>query len=157
MQIDESNLLRQLAIVVKTGPVSRGLWAVVCGRNLLSRSIKLLEMKSWVRASTLFETRYGVEPTEICAKGWRKLVSVFWRNRSKRRGYRQFHAAINNEFGYCIRSAFWEHLHGEQMTAFYERKSRYVFHFVTAPAAAQIELICKNGESTFIGSKRTFP
>lgn len=140
------NLLRQLAIVVKQGSLSRACEQLYVTQPTLSRSIKLLEMK--VGAPVLIRTRYGVEPTEIGARLAQIGERILAETEQGEEVIRQFHSGYHNEFVIGI-DPLWEFATVEQMTAYFMKEKRYVFHFRTGSAAAQIELL-QNGELDFL-------
>ncbi|MCB5163219.1 LysR family transcriptional regulator [Marinomonas algarum] len=140
------NLLKQLAIVVKQGSLSRACEQLYITQPTLTRSIQQLEIK--VGAPVLVRTRYGVQPTEIGARlaqiGERILVET----EQGEEAIRQFHSGYCNEFVIGI-DPLWEFATVEQTTSYFMQEKHYVFHFRTASAAPQIELLQK-GELDFL-------
>jgi LysR family transcriptional regulator of abg operon len=140
------NLLKQLAVVVKHGSLTRACEHLYITQPTLTRSIKQLEMRAG--APLLKRTRYGVIPTEIGARlaqiGERILIDTEHADEV----VRQFHSGYLNEFVVGI-DPLWEYATVEQMTEYFLREKRYVFHFRTGSAAAQIELL-KEGELDFL-------
>ncbi|TYL48371.1 LysR family transcriptional regulator [Marinomonas sp. IMCC 4694] len=140
------NLLKQLAIVVKQGSLSRACEQLYITQPTLTRSIKLLEMK--VGAPVLIRTRYGVEPTEIGARLAQIGERILAEAEQSEEVIRQYHSGYHHEFVIGI-DPLWEFATVAQMTAYFMREKRYVFHFRTGSAAAQITLLQK-GELDFV-------
>lgn len=140
------NLLKQLAIVVKQGSLSRACEQLYITQPTLTRSIQQLEMK--VGAPVLVRTRYGVQPTDIGARLAQIGERILAETEQGEEIIRQFHSGYQNEFVIGI-DPLWEFATVEQMTAFFMRETRYVFHFRTGSAAAQIDLLQK-GELDFL-------
>lgn len=140
------NLLKQLAIVVKQGSLSRACEQLYITQPTLTRSIQQLEMR--VGAPVLVRTRYGVQPTEIGARLAQIGERILAETEQGEEVIRQFHSGYHNEFVIGI-DPLWEFATVEQMTAYFMQEKRYVFHFRTGSAAAQIELLQK-GELDFL-------
>lgn len=140
------NLLKQLAIVVKQGSLSRACEQLYITQPTLTRSIQQLEMR--VGAPVLVRTRYGVQPTEIGARLAQIGERILAETEQGEEVIRQFHSGYHNEFVIGI-DPLWEFATVEHMTAYFMREKRYVFHFRTGSAAAQIELLQK-GELDFL-------
>ncbi|WP_417527623.1 LysR family transcriptional regulator [Marinomonas shanghaiensis] len=140
------NLLKQLAIVVKQSSLSRACEQLYITQPTLTRSIQQLEMK--VGAPVLIRTRYGVQPTEIGARLAQIGEKILAETEQGEEVIRQFHSGYHNEFVIGI-DPLWEFATVEQMTAYFMQETRYVFHFRTGSAAAQIELLQK-GELDFV-------
>lgn len=140
------NLLKQLAIVVKQGSLSRACEQLYITQPTLTRSIQQLEMK--VGAPVLVRTRYGVEPTEIGARLAQIGERILTETEQGEEVIRQFHSGYHSEFVIGI-DPLWEFATVEQMTTYFMREKRYVFHFRTGSAATQIELL-QNGELDFL-------
>lgn len=132
------NLLRQLAIIVKQGSLSRASEQLFVTQPTLSRGIQQLEMK--VGAPLLKRTRYGVVPTEIGARlaqiGERILADA----EHGEEVIRQWHSGYHSEFAIGI-DPLWEFATFREMTDHFLREKRYVFHFRTGSAAVQIRLM----------------
>lgn len=140
------NLLRQLAIVVKQGSLSRACEQLYITQPTLTRSIQQLEVK--VGAPVLIRTRYGVQPTEIGARLAQIGERILLETEQGEEAIRQFHSGYYNEFVIGI-DPLWEFATVEQTTAYFMREKRYVFHFRTGSAASQIELLQK-GQLDFL-------
>lgn len=140
------NLLKQLAIVVKQGSLSRACEQLYITQPTLTRSIQQLEMR--VGAPVLVRTRYGVQPTEIGARLAQIGERILAETEQGEEVIRQFHSGYHNEFVIGI-DPLWEFATVEHMTAYFMQEKRYVFHFRTGSAAAQIELLQK-GELDFL-------
>ncbi|RNF52101.1 LysR family transcriptional regulator [Marinomonas hwangdonensis] len=140
------NLLKQLAIVVKQGSLSRACEQLYITQPTLTRSIQQLEIK--VGAPVLIRTRYGVQPTEIGARLAQIGERILAETEQGEEVIRQFHSGYHNEFVIGI-DPLWEFATVEKMTAHFMQEKRYVFHFRTGSAAAQIELLQK-GELDFL-------
>lgn len=132
------NLLKQLAIIVKQGSLSRASEQLFVTQPTLSRSIQQLEAK--VGAPLLKRTRYGVAPTEIGARlaqiGERILADA----EHGEEVIRQWHSGYHSEFAIGI-DPLWEFATFREMTTHFLREKRYVFHFRTGSAAVQIRLM----------------
>jgi len=140
------NLLKQLAIVVKQGSLSRACEQLYITQPTLTRSIKQLEMR--VEAPVLIRTRYGVEPTDIGARLASIGERILAETEQAEEVIRQFHNGYHNEFVVGV-DPLWEFATVQQMTEFFLHEKRYVFHFRTSSAATQIDLL-KNGELDFL-------
>ncbi|NLQ16983.1 LysR family transcriptional regulator [Marinomonas sp. M1K-6] len=140
------NLLKQLAIVVKQGSLTRACEQLYITQPTLTRSIKQLELK--VRAPVLIRTRYGVEPTEIGARLAQIGERILAETEQGEEIIRQFHSGYRNQFVIGI-DPLWEFATVETMSAYFRQETRYVFHFRTGSAASQIELLQK-GELDFL-------
>lgn len=140
------NLLKQLAIVVKQGSLSRACEQLYITQPTLTRSIKQLEMR--VGAPVLIRTRYGVAPTDIGARLASIGERILAETEQADEVIRQFHSGYQNEFAIGV-DPLWEFATVQQMTQFFMQEKRYVFHFRTSSAATQIDLL-KNGELDFL-------
>lgn len=140
------NLLKQLAIVVKQGSLSRACEQLYITQPTLTRSIKQLEMR--VGAPVLIRTRYGVAPTDIGARLASIGERILAETEQAEEVIRQFHSGYQNEFVIGV-DPLWEFATVQQMTQFFMQEKRYVFHFRTSSAATQIDLL-KNGELDFL-------
>ncbi|MGO2354608.1 MAG: LysR family transcriptional regulator [Marinomonas foliarum] len=140
------NLLKQLAIVVKQGSLSRACEQLYITQPTLTRSIQQLEMK--VGAPVLVRTRYGVQPTEIGARLAQIGERILAETEQGEEVIRQFHSGYHNEFVIGI-DPLWEFATVAHTTAYFMQEKHYVFHFRTGSAAAQIELL-QNGELDFL-------
>lgn len=140
------NVLKQLAIVVKQGSLSRACEQLFITQPTLTRSIQQLEMK--VGAPVLVRHRYGVEPTEIGARLAQIGERILAETEQGEEVIRQFHSGYHNEFVIGI-DPLWEFATVDKMAAYFMQEKRYVFHFRTGSAAAQIALLQK-GELDFL-------
>ncbi|SIQ75814.1 LysR family transcriptional regulator [Marinobacterium stanieri] len=140
------NLLKQLAIVVKQGSISRASEHLYVTQPTLTRSIKQLEAK--VGAPLLTRSRYGVEPTEIGARLARIGERILAESDHGDEVIRQWHSGYHQEFVIGI-DPLWEFAAVEEMTSALLQESRYVFHLRTASAATQIQLL-QAGELDFL-------
>lgn len=132
------NLLKQLAIVVNQGSITRACEQLHITQPTLTRSIKQLEMK--VGANLLKRTRYGVVPTEIgkrLAKVGDKILAEA--NYSKEI-VSQFHSGFHNEFLLGL-DPLWEMATINQLIPALIAETKLVFHLRTSSAANQIELL----------------
>jgi len=140
------NALKQLAIVVKQGSISRACEQLFVTQPTLTRSIQLLEAR--VGAPVLKRTRYGVTPTEIGARlaliGERILADTDHAEEV----IRQYHSGYQSEFSIGI-DPLWEFATVNSMTHALMREKQFVFHLRTGSAAAQIGLL-KNGDLDFL-------
>lgn len=140
------NLLKQLAIVVKQGSLTRACEQLHITQPTLTRSIKQLEMK--VGAPVLVRTRHGVTPTEIGARlaqiGERILAEAEHGDEI----IRQWHSGYQSEFLIGI-DPLWEFATVGKMTDSLLRESRFVFHLRTSSAATQIQLL-QEGKLDFL-------
>ncbi len=140
------NLLKQLAIVVKQGSISRACEQLYVTQPTLTRSIKQLEAK--VGAPLLTRSRYGVEPTEIGARLAQIGERILAESEHGDEVIRQWHSGYHHEFVIGI-DPLWEFAAVREMTAALLREKRYVFHLRTASAATQIQLL-QAGELDFL-------
>ncbi|GGO86071.1 hypothetical protein GCM10011348_36060 [Marinobacterium nitratireducens] len=132
------NLLKQLAIIVKQGSLSRASEQLFVTQPTLSRSVQQLEAK--VGAPLLKRTRYGVAPTEIGARLAQIGERILADSEHGEEVIRQWHSGYHSEFAIGI-DPLWEFAAFREMTANFLSESRYVFHFRTGSAAAQIRLM----------------
>lgn len=140
------NLLKQLAIVVKQGSISRACEQLFVTQPTLTRSIKQLEMK--VGAPLLIRTRYGVEPTEIGARLAQIGERILAESEHGEEVIRQWHSGFHQEFAIGI-DPLWEFATVTRMSAELLQHRRQVFHLRTGSAAAQIELL-QQGQLDFL-------
>ncbi len=140
------NLLKQLAIVVKQGSISRACEQLYVTQPTLTRSIKQLEMKAG--APLLKRSRYGVEPTEIGARLAQIGERILVESEHGDEIIRQWHSGYHHEFVIGI-DPLWEFAAVEQMTTALLQEKRFVFHLRTASAATQIEQL-QDGELDFL-------
>ncbi len=139
-------LLKQLAMVVKQGSLSGACEQLYVTQPTLTRSIKQLEMK--VGAPLLKRTRYGVVPTEIGARLSQIGEQILAETYHAEEVIRQFHSGYHSEFVLGI-DPLWEFATYQQMASSLLEEKRYVFHFRTGSAAAQIELL-QQGKLDFL-------
>ncbi|NVK40941.1 MAG: LysR family transcriptional regulator [Oceanospirillaceae bacterium] len=132
------NLLKQLAIIVKQGSLSRASEQLFVTQPTLSRGIQQLEMK--VGAPLLKRTRYGVVPTEIGARLAQIGERILADSEHGEEVIRQWHSGYHSEFTIGI-DPLWEFATFREMTTHFLHEKRYVFHFRTGSAAAQIRLM----------------
>ncbi len=132
------NLLKQLAIVVKQGSLSRACEQLYITQPTLTRSLQQLEAK--VGAPLLIRSRYGVAPTEIGARlaqiGERILADA----EHGEEVIRQWHSGYQSEFSLGI-DPLWEFATFDSLLAHLMSDSRYVFHLRTGSASVQIALL----------------
>ncbi|TCK04148.1 LysR family transcriptional regulator [Marinobacterium mangrovicola] len=140
------NLLKQLAIVVKQGSLSRACEQLYITQPTLTRSIKQLEMK--VGAPVLKRSRHGVIPTEIGARLAQIGERILADTDHGEEVIRQWHSGYHNEFTLGI-DPLWEFAAYREMSDHFLREKRYVFHLRTGSAAAQIGLM-QAGELDFL-------
>ncbi len=140
------NLLKQLAIVVKQGSISRACEQLFVTQPTLTRSIKQLEAK--VGAPLLIRTRYGVEPTEIGARLAQIGERVLAESEHGEEVIRQWHSGYHQEFAIGI-DPLWEFATVGEMATELLQDRRHVFHLRTGSAAAQIELL-QEGQLDFL-------
>lgn len=140
------NLLKQLAIVVKQGSLSRACEQLFITQPTLTRSIQQLESK--VGAPLLVRSRYGVVPTEIGARlaqiGERILADADHGEEV----IRQWHSGYQSEFALGI-DPLWEFATYETLTEHLLSERRYVFHLRTGSASVQIALL-EEGKVDFL-------
>ena len=132
------NLLKQLAIIVNQGSLTRACEQLHITQPTLTRSIKQLEMK--VGANVLTRTRHGVVPTEIGARLARLGERILADSEHGDEVIRQWHSGYRNEFTIGI-DPLWEFATVEQMTQTLLQENRFVFHLRTGSAATQIRLL----------------
>ncbi len=140
------NLLKQLAIVVKQGSLSRACEQLYITQPTLTRSIKQLEMK--VGAPVLKRSRHGVIPTEIGARLAQIGERILADTDHGEEVIRQWHSGYHNEYTLGI-DPLWEFAAFREMSEHFLREKRYVFHLRTGSAAAQIRLM-QAGELDFL-------
>lgn len=132
------NLLKQLAIVVNQGSLTRACEQLHVTQPTLTRSIKQLEMR--VGAPVLTRTRHGVLPTEIGARLARLGERILADAEHGDEIIRQWHSGYHNEFRIGI-DPLWEFATVEQVTGSLLEEKQCVFHLRTGSAAAQIQLL----------------
>lgn len=132
------NLLKQLAIVVNQGSLTRACVQLHITQPTLTRSIQQLEMK--VGANVLTRTRHGVVPTEIGARLARLGERILAEAEHGDEIIRQWHSGYRNEFSIGI-DPLWEFATVGLMTETLLQESRFVFHLRTGSAATQIQLL----------------
>lgn len=140
------NLLKQLAIVVNQGSLTRACEQLHITQPTLTRSIKQLEMK--VGAAVLTRTRYGVTPTPIGARLARLGERILAEAEHSDEIIRQWRSGYNNEFRIGI-DPLWEFATVEQMTGSLLKQRNFVFHLRTGSAATQIHLL-QGGKLDFL-------
>ncbi len=140
------NLLKQLAIVVKQGSLTRACEQLHITQPTLTRSIKQLEMR--VGTPVLVRTRHGVTPTEIGTRlaqiGERILAEAEHGDEI----IRQWHSGYQSEFLIGI-DPLWEFATVGKITESLLRESQFVFHLRTGSAATQIQLL-QEGKLDFL-------
>lgn len=140
------NLLKQLAMVVKQGSISRAAEQLFITQPTLTRALQQLEMRAG--APVLKRTRYGMVPTEIGARlaqiGERILADA----ESGDEVIRQWHSGYHNQFTIGL-DPLWEYATVSDWTSLFLRDGRYVFHFRTGSAATQMGLL-QAGELDFL-------
>ncbi|MBV1788064.1 LysR family transcriptional regulator [Marinobacterium sp. D7] len=140
------NLLKQLAIVVKQGSLSRACEQLFITQPTLTRSIQQIETK--VGAPVLTRTRYGVVPTEIGARLAQIGERILAESEHGEEVIRQWHSGYQSEFTIGI-DPLWEFATFREMTAHLLREKRHVFHLRTGSAALQIQLL-QEGKLDFL-------
>lgn len=140
------NLLKQLAIVVKQGSLSRACEQLFITQPTLTRSIQQIEAK--VGAPVLTRTRYGVVPTEIGARLAQIGERILAESEHGEEVIRQWHSGYQSEFTIGI-DPLWEFATFREMTAHLLREKRHVFHLRTGSAALQIQLL-QEGKLDFL-------
>ena len=140
------NLLKQLAMVVKEGSISRAAERLFITQPTLTRGIQQLESRAG--APLLTRTRYGVTPTEIGARlaqiGERILADAS----QGEEVIRQFHSGYQREFTLGI-DPLWEFATADRLTAALLQESGVVFHLRTGSASVQMRLL-REGELDFL-------
>lgn len=140
------NVLKQLAIIVKQGSLTRACEHLHITQPTLTRSIKQLEMK--VGAPVFTRTRYGVTPTRIGARLARIGERILAESEHGDEIIRQWHSGYQNEFHIGI-DPLWEFATVGKMTEGLLYENRFVFHLRTGSAAAQIQLL-QDGKLDFL-------
>lgn len=140
------NLLKQLAIVVKQGSISRACEQLFVTQPTLTRSIQQLESR--VGAPVLKRTRYGVEPTEIGARLAQIGERILMESDHGEEVIRQWHSGYQNEFTLGI-DPLWEFATYRKMMDDLMAERRHVFHIRTGSAAFQIQLL-QEGQLDFL-------
>jgi DNA-binding transcriptional LysR family regulator len=140
------NLLKQLAIVVKQGSLSSAAELLYITQPTLSRAIQQLEMR--VGARVLKRTRYGMVPTEIGVRLAQIGERILAESEHSEEVIRQWQSGYHNEFAIGI-DPLWEFATVAEMTGYFMREKRYVFHFRTGSAAQQIALL-QDGQLDFV-------
>lgn len=140
------NLLKQLAIVVKQGSITRACEQLFITQPTLTRSIKQLEAK--VGAPLLIRSRYGVEPTEIGARLAQIGERILEESVHGDEVIRQWHSGYQHEFVIGI-DPLWEFAAMAPMVDAFLQEKRFVFHLRTASAVTQIRQL-QEGELDFL-------
>lgn len=140
------NLLKQLAIIVKQGSLTRACEQLHITQPTLTRSVKQLEMK--VGAPLLTRTRYGVTPTEIGSRLAQLGERILAESEHGDEIIRQWHSGYQNEFVIGI-DPLWEFATVGSMTEGLLYEKHLVFHLRTGSAAAQIQLL-QEGKLDFL-------
>ncbi|MBD3641892.1 MAG: LysR family transcriptional regulator [Marinobacter sp.] len=140
------NLLKQLAIVVNQGSLTRACEQLHITQPTLTRSMKQLEMK--VGASVLTRTRHGVIPTPIGARLARLGERILAEAEHGDEIIRQWRSGYHNEFRVGI-DPLWEFATVDQMTGSLLTERQFVFHLRTGSAATQIHLL-RGGKLDFL-------
>jgi LysR family transcriptional regulator of abg operon len=140
------NLLKQLAVVVKQGSISRAAEQLYVTQPTLTRAIQQLELR--VGAPVLKRTRYGVMPTEVGARlaqiGERVLADADQGDEI----IRQFHSGYQSEFAIGI-DPLWEFATVSEFAESLLREPKHVFHLRTGSASVQMRLLLE-GELDFM-------
>lgn len=140
------NLLKQLAIVVKEGSISRAAEQLYVTQPTLTRGIQQLEARAG--APLLKRTRYGVSPTEIGARlaqiGERILADAS----QSEEVIRQFHSGYQREFTLGI-DPLWEFATADRLTDALLGERGVVFHLRTGSASVQMRLLLE-GDLDFL-------
>jgi len=140
------NLLKQLAIVVKQGSISRAAEQLYVTQPTLTRAIQQLEAR--VGAPVLKRTRYGVLPTEIGARlaqiGERILADAD----QGEEVIRQFHSGYQSEFAIGI-DPLWEFATVREFAEPLLKERQNIFHLRTGSASVQMRLLLE-GELDFL-------
>jgi len=140
------NLLKQLAVVVKQGSISRAAEQLYVTQPTLTRAIQQLESR--VGAPVLKRTRYGVMPTEVGARlaqiGERVLADADQGDEI----IRQFHSGYQSEFAIGI-DPLWEFATVSEFAESLLQERRHVFHLRTGSASVQMRLLLE-GELDFM-------
>lgn len=140
------NLLKQLAVVVKQGSISRAAEQLYVTQPTLTRAIQQLESR--VGAAVLKRTRYGVMPTEVGARlaqiGERILADADQGDEV----IRQFHSGYQSEFAIGI-DPLWEFATVSDFAEPLLHEQRYVFHLRTGSASVQMRLLLE-GDLDFL-------
>lgn len=134
------NLLKQLAIIVNQGSISRACEQLHLTQPTLTRSMKQLEMK--VGASLLKRSRYGVVPTEIGQRLAKIGEKILAETQYSDEIIRQFHSGYQNEFILGL-DPLWEIATVSHLVPALIAETKLVFHLRTSSAANQIELLQK--------------
>lgn len=132
------NTLKQLAIVVKQGSISRACEQLYITQPTLSRAIQALEQR--VGGPVLQRTRYGVVPTEIGARLAQIGEKILADSEHGEEVIRQWHSGYQSEFSIGI-DPLWELATYGEMTEFLLGETDSVFHLRTASASALIRLL----------------
>ncbi|NVK30466.1 MAG: LysR family transcriptional regulator [Gammaproteobacteria bacterium] len=132
------NTLKQLAIVVKQGSISRACEQLYITQPTLSRAIQALEQR--VGGPVLQRTRYGVVPTEIGARLAQIGEKILADSEHSEEVIRQWHSGYQSEFSIGI-DPLWELATHREMTEFLLGETDSVFHVRTASASALIRLL----------------
>lgn len=140
------NLLKQLAIVVKQGSLSRACEQLYITQPTLTRAIQQIEAK--VGAPVLTRTRYGVAPTEIGARLARIGERILAESEHGEEVIRQWHSGYQSEFAIGI-DPLWEFATYQSLTESLLRERRYVFHLRTGSASVQMRLM-QEGQLDFL-------
>ncbi|GGB92675.1 hypothetical protein GCM10011352_18420 [Marinobacterium zhoushanense] len=140
------NSLKQLAIVVKQGSLSRACEQLFITQPTLTRAIQQIEAK--VGAPVLTRTRYGVAPTAIGARLAQIGERILAESEHGEEVIRQWHSGYQSEFTLGI-DPLWEFATFREMTEHLLREKHHVFHLRTGSAALQIQLL-QEGKLDFL-------
>lgn len=140
------NLLKQLAVVVKQGSISRAAEQLYVTQPTLTRSIQQLESR--VGAAVLKRTRYGVVPTEVGARLAQIGERILADTDQGEEIIRQFHSGYQREFAIGI-DPLWEFATASDFAVPLLHEQRYIFHLRTGSASVQMRLLLE-GELDFM-------
>ena len=135
------NHLRQLAVVVQQGSISRACEHLFVTQPTLTRTLQQLEAR--VGAPLLVRSRHGVEPTDIGARLARVGERILAESEHGDEVIRQWHSGYHHEFVIGI-DPLWEFATVARMTTELLAQRGFVFHLRTASAATQIGLLQDN-------------
>lgn len=140
------NLLKQLAIVVKQGSISRAAEQLYVTQPTLTRGIQQLEARAG--APLLKRTRYGVVPTEIGARLAQIGERILADTDQGEEVIRQFHSGYQSEFAIGI-DPLWEFATVREFAEPLLQETQHVFHLRTGSASVQMRLL-QEGELDFL-------
>jgi len=140
------NLLKQLAVVVKQGSISRAAEQLYLTQPTLTRAIQQLESR--VGAAVLKRTRYGVMPTEVGSRLAQIGERILADSDQGDEVIRQFHSGYQREFAIGI-DPLWEFATAQGFAESLLCEQDYVFHLRTGSASVQMRLL-QEGELDFI-------